>query len=115
MRMNHRVMAMKGYSAFPKAPAILETHPSDCLMSYQGHSFGDSYPSAEKPPKFFVHYNNDVCIDFLCMNDRIRVYHKYLNTCENCLHKIAEDIIYNISLNKFRALHIDGAINEIFI
>ncbi len=37
---------MKRYSAFPKAPASLE--PSDCLVSYQGHSWGgESYLSAE--------------------------------------------------------------------
>ena len=30
-RVNLRVMAIKGYSTFPKAPA------SDCLMSYPGH------------------------------------------------------------------------------
>ena len=29
---------MKGYSAFPKAPASLETSRSDCLVSYLGHS-----------------------------------------------------------------------------
>ena len=39
-------MAMKGYSAFPKAPALLE--PQHCLVSYTGHSLGGSYPSAEK-------------------------------------------------------------------
>ena len=31
-------MAIKGYSAFPKAP-------SDCLVSYAGHSLGESYSS----------------------------------------------------------------------
>ena len=30
-------MAVKEYSAFPKAPALLETQ-HDCLMSYLGHS-----------------------------------------------------------------------------
>ena len=33
-------MAMKGYSTFPKAPALLEPHQSDCLVSYPGHSLG---------------------------------------------------------------------------
>ena len=32
--------AMKGYSAFPKAPALLGPSPSDCLVSYPGHSLG---------------------------------------------------------------------------
>ena len=37
------VMAMKGFSSFPKAG----TSPSDCLVSYPGHSLGGSYPSAD--------------------------------------------------------------------
>ena len=36
-------MAMKGYSAFPKAPALL----SDCLMSYPRHSLRESNSYAE--------------------------------------------------------------------
>ena len=38
------VMAMKGYSAFPKAPALLE---SQSLVSYAGHSLVESYPSED--------------------------------------------------------------------
>ena len=45
---------MKGCSAFPKAPALLEpsitgTSPSDCLVSYPGHSLrgGGLTPSAK--------------------------------------------------------------------
>ena len=40
-------MAMKEYSAFPKAPAFPQsssingTSPSDCLVSYSGHLFED--------------------------------------------------------------------------
>ena len=44
-RVDVGAMAIKGYSAFPKAP------PSDCLMSYPEHSWdgvGASYPSAKK-------------------------------------------------------------------
>ena len=33
-------MAIKGYSAFPKAPALLEPSPSDCLVSYQDTRWG---------------------------------------------------------------------------
>ena len=44
---NLGVMAMKGYSAFPKAPALLELHHQIVRISYPGHSLGDSYPSAE--------------------------------------------------------------------
>ena len=35
---------MKGYSAFPKAPALLEPHHLDCLVSYAGHSLGGVLP-----------------------------------------------------------------------
>ena len=31
-------MAMKGYSAFPKSSSITGGSPSDCLVSYPGHS-----------------------------------------------------------------------------
>ena len=39
-------MIMKGKSTFSN---INGTSPSNCLMSYLGHSLGESYPSAEKP------------------------------------------------------------------
>ena len=32
---------------FPQNSSITGAWPSDCLMSYPGHSLGDSYPSAE--------------------------------------------------------------------
>ena len=48
-RVDLGAMAMKGYSAFPKTPALLEPHHQMVLVSYPGHSLGgDSYPSAEK-------------------------------------------------------------------
>ena len=31
----------------PQGPNITRTSPSDCLVSYPGHSLGGSYPSAE--------------------------------------------------------------------
>ena len=43
-RVDLGAMAMKGYSAFPKAPASLETLPSDCLVSLPGHSLGGLTP-----------------------------------------------------------------------
>ena len=46
-RVDLRAMAMKEYTAFPKAPASLEPTPSDCLVSYPEHSLGESYPSSE--------------------------------------------------------------------
>ena len=48
--------AMKWYSAFPKAPALLEPRPSDCLVSYPRHSLvgGGSYPSAEVQSVYFT-------------------------------------------------------------
>ena len=41
-------MAMKGYPALPKAPALLETSQSDSLVSYSRLSLGESYLSAQK-------------------------------------------------------------------
>ena len=35
-RVDLGVMAMKEYSAFPKAPANTDTSSSDCFVSYQG-------------------------------------------------------------------------------
>ena len=35
-------MAIKGYATFPKTPSLLK--PSDCLMSYPGHSLGKFLP-----------------------------------------------------------------------
>ena len=32
----------------PESSSIIETSPSDCFVSYPGHSLGVSYPSAEK-------------------------------------------------------------------
>ena len=32
----------------PQSSSITGTLPSDCLVSYPGHSLGESYPSAEK-------------------------------------------------------------------
>ena len=40
LRVDLGAMAIKGYSAFPKA--------SDCLVSYPGHSLLGSYPFSEK-------------------------------------------------------------------
>ena len=45
-RVNLGDMVIKGYFASPKTPASLMV-TSDCLVSYLGHSFGVSYPSAE--------------------------------------------------------------------
>ena len=46
---NGEAVAMKGYSAFPKAPALLETSPPDCLESYQNTRCGvGGYSSVEK-------------------------------------------------------------------
>ena len=36
-----------GVLRIPQSLSIIETSPSDCLVSYPGHSLGGSYPSAE--------------------------------------------------------------------
>ena len=38
---------MNSYSTLPKTPALVEPHHQICLVSYQGHSLGESYPSLE--------------------------------------------------------------------
>ena len=47
-------MAVKEYSAFLKAPALLEPHQLLCLVLYPGHSFGESYPSEEIQSEYSV-------------------------------------------------------------
>ena len=37
----------QGVLCIPQSFSITEAAPSDCLVSYLGHSFGESYPSAE--------------------------------------------------------------------
>ena len=37
----------KGIPNIPQSFSITEVSPSDCLVSYPGHSLGESYPSAE--------------------------------------------------------------------
>ena len=46
-RVDLEAMAMKGYSAFPQRSNSTEVSPSYCLVSYSGHSLGESYPSEE--------------------------------------------------------------------
>ena len=38
----------EGVLHIPQSSSITGTLPSDCLVSYPGHSLGGSYPSAEK-------------------------------------------------------------------
>ena len=45
-------MAMKGYSAFPKAPALLEPHYT--IVSYPGYSLEVLYPSAEMQSVYYT-------------------------------------------------------------
>ena len=40
-------MAMKEVHHIPQSSSITEASPSDYLVSYPGHSLGESYPSAE--------------------------------------------------------------------
>ena len=45
VRIDLGAMVMKGY--FPQSFSITGASPSDCLVSYPGHSLRESYPSAE--------------------------------------------------------------------
>ena len=38
----------EGVLRIPQSPSITGASPSDRLVSYPGHSFGESYPSADK-------------------------------------------------------------------
>ena len=38
----------EGVLRIPQSSSITGSSPSDCLVSYPGHSLGESYPSAEK-------------------------------------------------------------------
>ena len=38
----------EGVLCIPQSSSTAGTSPSDCLVSYPGHSLGGSYPSAEK-------------------------------------------------------------------
>ena len=48
-RVDLGAMAMKGYSAFPKAPALLEPHHQIVSCHIQDTRWGGSYSSAEVP------------------------------------------------------------------
>ena len=43
-RVDLETMAMKGYSAFSKVPAFLESHHQMVLVSYLGHTLGSLTP-----------------------------------------------------------------------
>ena len=53
-RLGVGVMAVKRYSAFPKDSGITRASPSDCLVSYPGHSLEESYSSAEMQSGYFT-------------------------------------------------------------
>ena len=45
----------EGVLCIPESSCITGTSPSDCLVSYLGHSFGGgSYPSAEMPSVYSI-------------------------------------------------------------
>ena len=63
-------MAMKGYSAFPKAPALLKLHTPIFLVSYLGHSLrGGVLPLCREVVGIFYSpsysYNFRVCLEKL--------------------------------------------------
>ena len=53
-RVDLGAMTMKSYTAFPKNPSITEALQSDCLISYPGHSLGESNSSAEMKSAYFT-------------------------------------------------------------
>ena len=44
----------EGVLNIPQSSCITVTSPSDCLVSYPGHSLEESYPSAEKQSVYFT-------------------------------------------------------------
>ena len=44
----------EGVLLIPQSPSITGTSPSDCLVSYAGHSLGGSYPSAKKQSVYSI-------------------------------------------------------------
>ena len=64
-------MAMKGCSAFPKAPASLETHHQIVYCHIQDTYWWVSYPSAEVQSVYFTAPN------FVLRNITIGQYHIY--------------------------------------
>ena len=44
----------EGVVRIPQSPSITGTSPSDCLVSYPGHSLGGSYPSAKEQSVYFT-------------------------------------------------------------
>ena len=61
----------KGVFRIPQSSRITEASPSDCLMSYTGHSLGESNPSAEiqteysAAPAYWGILNKAICVSFV--------------------------------------------------
>ena len=73
--MDRGMMAINGYSAFPKAPALLE--PSDGLVLYPGHSLGGVLPLCRDAVDVFYSAswlgNMYICM-FMCAYIYIYIY-----------------------------------------
>ena len=59
----------EGVFCIPQTSSITGTSPSECLLSYSGHSLGESYPSAEKQLVY-----STVSVDWPNANLRYCVY-----------------------------------------
>ena len=57
----------------PQSSSIIEASPSDCLVSYLGHSFGESYPSAEMKSAYSVSQPTGPIYDCVCVCARARM------------------------------------------
>ena len=44
----------KAIGVIPQSSSIIETSPSDCLVSYLGYSLWESYPSAEMQSAYSI-------------------------------------------------------------
>ena len=55
----------------PQSSSITGTSPSDCLMSYPGHTLGEFYPSAEKQSVYSTALND---WEIVCVGIYIYIY-----------------------------------------
>ena len=66
----------EGVIYLPQSSSITGISPSDCLVSYPGHSLGESYPSAEKQSVYSTAQptGQNTCMIF-CFNVEFTILH----------------------------------------
>ena len=74
-RVDLGAMGMKEYSALLKAPVMIGSSHSDCLMSYHGHSLAGAYPSAKRQSVYSTASNDWVSSvwHYITSNDKASI------------------------------------------